>query len=465
MKMKTISDTIAAIATPPGEGGIAVIRVSGKNAINVVGPLFSGKNSIQDALPRTAMLGAIADAEGEVLDSVIITVFIAPHSYTGETVVEVSCHGGFYISRRVLDAIIANGARHALPGEFTERAFLNGKIDLSQAEAVAELIHARSESARKASREQLHGRLGNRVRSLRQELLELCALLELELDFSEEDIELAGRREVAARLGRTITAIEEMSRSFISGKLIREGVRTVLAGRPNTGKSSLLNILLRENRSIVSEIPGTTRDVIEESVSIEGVLFRLADTAGLRKTADEVEREGIRRTESQLDNADLILYLLDTSKSPDFEDISFLNLFLNSSDKNGTKAILVLNKSDICIPDWSIGREWKGVSSTAISCKSHQGIDELKRQMLQAILPVYDSSSTSPMILSGRHRTALDDASRALHLAEESIVRGMSYEFAAVDMHQAMNSLGEIIGLTTSDDILQTIFSQFCIGK
>ncbi|MCX6137582.1 MAG: tRNA uridine-5-carboxymethylaminomethyl(34) synthesis GTPase MnmE [Ignavibacteriales bacterium] len=465
MKLKTTSDTIAAIATPPGEGGIAVIRVSGMNALDIVGPLFSGKRSLHDSPSHMALLGEFGDGVGGCLDSVLATVFRAPHSYTGETVVEVSCHGGYFISRCILDTVIAKGARHALPGEFTERAFLNGKIDLSQAEAVAELIHARSESARKASYEQLHGRLGDRIRTLRRGLLDLCSLLELELDFSEEGIQINGLDNVLDQLAQTIKAVEEMSATFASGKLIREGVRTVLAGRPNTGKSSLLNILLQENRAIVSEIPGTTRDVIEESVSIDGMLFRLADTAGLRKTVNEIEKEGIRRTEHQLDRADLVLYLMDTSQPLDPEDISLIKPLVDTCAGSTSRIILVLNKSDVCLSGWSSGADLAGLPSVMVSCKEHRGIDTLKRLLVDTIMPLHDHSISSPLILSSRHKAALDGAALSLRLAQESVQRRMSFEFVAVDIHGAMDALGEIIGYTTPEDVLQNIFSQFCIGK
>jgi tRNA modification GTPase len=400
-----------------------------------------------------------------MIDSVLATVFQEPHSYTGETVVELSCHGGIYISRNILDAVIAAGARIARPGEFTERAFLNGKLDLTQAEAVADLIHSQSESSCRASLEQLQGRLGDRIRELRQELLDLCSLLEIELDFSEEGIDLTSHSDTSARLARLIQTLSEMSSSFAEGKLIREGVKMVLAGRPNAGKSSLLNILLKENRAIVSDIPGTTRDIIEENVSIDGVLFRLVDTAGLRKAGDPIEREGVRRTESQIRKTDLALFLIDSSKPMTGDERLVLQDVGRLTKEYGAKLVVVLNKTDLEAPDWTDCPEFSDREVVRISCKTHFGIDALKTCLLDTVLPHHHAMASSPAIQNSRHKIALDQAVDALRLAAGSQKTEMSNEFVTVDIHRAMDALGEIIGVTTPDDILENIFSQFCIGK
>jgi tRNA modification GTPase len=465
MNSHLLTDTIAAIATPTGVGGIAVIRVSGKEALAVVDSLFRSRHPLRECPSHTVHLGSIASRDGEMIDSVLATVFHGPHSYTGETVVELSCHGGIYISRRVLCSVIAAGARLARPGEFTERAFLNGKMDLTQAEAVADLIHSQSESFRRASLEQLHGRLGNRIRELRQELVNLCSLLELGLDFSEEGLELTSSGDTSARLARLIQTLSEMSDSFAEGRLVREGVKMVLAGRPNVGKSSLLNILLKEDRAIVSDIPGTTRDVIEENVSIDGVLFRLVDTAGLRRSGSSIEREGVRRTESKLQEADLILFVIDSSKIMNSGDRLVLQDVGRLTEGFGTKLVIVLNKADLEAPSWEDCPEFSERDVIRISCKTHFGIDTLKTCLLNRVLPHHQTMASSPAIQNSRHKIALDQSIDALKLAAGSMETKMSNEFATVDIHRAMDALGEIIGITTPDDILENVFAKFCIGK
>ena len=465
MNLPLLTDTIAAIATSAGVGGIAVIRVSGRDTLAVVDPLFHGRRSLRECPSHTVHLGSIVGKEGKMIDSVLATVFQEPHSYTGETVVELSCHGGIYVSRSILDAVIAAGARIARPGEFTERAFHNGKIDLTQAEAVADLIHSQSESSRRASLEQLQGKLGDRIRELRRELLDLCSLLEIELDFSDEGIELASRSDMSVRLARLIQTLSEMSNSFAEGKLIREGVKLVLAGRPNAGKSSLLNILLKENRAIVSDIPGTTRDIIEENVSIDGVLFRLVDTAGLRKTGDSIEREGVRRTESQIRKADLALFLIDSSKPISGDERFVLQDVGRLTKKYGAKLVVVLNKADLEAPDWIDDPEFSDRDVVRISCKTHFGMDALKTRLLDTVLPHHQAMASSPAIQNSRHKMVLDQAIDALSLAAGSLRNEMSNEFVTVDIHRAMDALGEIVGLTTPDDILENIFAKFCVGK
>ena len=454
------NDTIAAIATPLGEAGISVIRVSGTGAIQVVNAVFQGKSSLFEALSHTIHHGRIVHRTDGIVDEVLVSVFKKPHSYTGEDAVEISCHGSYYVSRKILETVIDAGARMADPGEFTQRAFLNGKMDLMQAEAVADLIHSKTALAHRASLEQLSGRLSRTIKELRQRLIDLCSMLELELDFAEEGIELTDHKRIGPFFDETITDIENLIQSYNYGKLIRDGVKVVLAGSPNVGKSSLLNVLLQENRAIVSEIPGTTRDVIEETILIDGIMFRLVDTAGLRDTADIVEQEGVKRSNDQIDSADLVLLLVDSS-SPLGDtldnDLDILKVY-------GEKVLLVLNKIDIPNPKFKF-EPFKKWDSVPISCVSKQGISGLTKRIVQRVLSHCDSNSSSVKIQSDRHRQLLKSTLDSVVIAKTTFQNGLGGELIAIDLRAALNYLGEIIGLTTPDDVLNNIFSRFCIGK
>ena len=371
------NDTIAAIATPLGEAGISLIRVSGSRAIEVVNTVFQGKSSLFEAPSHTIHHGRIVHPQDGVVDEVLVSVFKKPHSYTGEDGVEISCHGSYYVSRKILETVIGAGARMADPGEFTQRAFLNGKMDLMQAEAVADLIHSKTALAHRASLEQLSGKLSTTIKELRQKLLDLCALLELELDFAEEGIALTDHKKVISLFDEAITELENLIQSYNYGKLIRDGVKVVLAGSPNVGKSSLLNLLLQENRAIVSDIPGTTRDVIEETLLIEGIAFRLVDTAGIRTTADIVEKEGVRRSNDQISSADLILLIIDSSKPIG----GTLNSVLDILKEYNEKVLLIFNKIDI--PDSEFDyNEFTKWDSISISCLTKQGINDLTQKIV-----------------------------------------------------------------------------------
>jgi len=457
-------DTIAALATPIGVGGIAVIRVSGEDAFAEVERIFSGNTKIVDAPSHTIHYGKILEPNSESsLDTVLVSIFRNPHSYTGEDVIEISVHGGYYVSQKILSVLYSLGIRPAQPGEFTLRAFLNGKLDLAQAEAVADIIHSKTEKSHRASLEQLNGRLSKHINDLRSQLLDLCSLLELELDFSQEGIELADKKDAIHRIESIESKIKEMLDSFVSGKLVREGVKVALAGRPNSGKSSLLNLLLGEERAIVSEIPGTTRDIIEESIVLEGVEFVFTDTAGLREAFDVIEKEGIRRTSKILQSADLAAFVIDTSLPLHTEDIQLYRQLLGSLRKD-VHALFILNKSDIRHPDFSFN-QLPERNVVEISCVTHKEIDNLKKKLVQLCLPTFDSSSSSLVITNIRHKEALEKAFAALSRAKSSIDSGLSGDFVAVDLRDALNYLGDIIGLTTPDDILNNIFSHFCIGK
>ena len=341
--MATSTDTIAAIATPPGAGALAIIRVSGPEALVVGERVFRGAVGLSGAGGYTVHFGSIVGAGGERFDEVLVTVFRTPRSYTGEDMVEISCHGGAYVTREVLRTVLAAGARPATPGEFTRRAFLNGRIDLSQAEAVADVIAARSRRGHRVSLEQLAGRLGDAVRSLRTEMMDLCALLELELDFSEEGLDLISTLEVERRIGTVRTRISSLLASYSHGRIYRDGVSVVLAGEPNAGKSSVFNALLQQDRAIVTPVPGTTRDALEESIIIDGILFRLTDTAGLRETQDQVERLGVMRSREAVTGADIVLHVMDASVSPVVKD----HLDRMSVHGGGQHFVPVMNKCDL----------------------------------------------------------------------------------------------------------------------
>jgi tRNA modification GTPase len=456
-------DTIAAIATPAGEGGIAVVRVSGPDAFAITDIKFSGAVRLANARSHTIHYGTFTH-EGAAVDTVVAAVFRAPHSYTGEDTVELSCHGGYYVSQRMLAVLLETGARMAEPGEFTLRAFLNGKMDLAQAEAVADLIHAKSEKAHRASLQQLEGRLSRYIASLRQELLDLCSLFELELDFSEEDIELADRGEADRTLGRIIGNLRAASGSYAGGKLVREGVTAVLAGKPNAGKSSLLNILLEENRAIVSHIPGTTRDAITESITLGGLLFTFVDTAGLRETSDEIEQEGVRRTHSHMQAADVVIILIDSSAVPSRED---RELYQRIERTVSPHAVLfyVFNKADMASDGFASAAADLAAPHCTISCKTHEGIAGFKEMLYRMALPQHDTEAGSVTITNLRHKQSLDRATESLDRARTAAAHHASGDLVAIDLREALDELGSIIGLTTPDDILNNIFSKFCIGK
>jgi tRNA modification GTPase len=458
----TSSDTIAAIATPVGIGGISVIRISGESSVTVADVLFRGRTAVRELPTHTIQYGTIADpVSRETIDTVLVSVFRNPLSFTGEDVVEISSHGGYFVAQKILSLLYRSGARPATPGEFTLRAFLNGKLDLAQAEAVADIIHSKTEKAHKASVDQLSGKLSTAVTLLREDILNICSLLELELDFSQEGIELTEKKKVVAKLEGIQASIAGLSNSYMEGKVIKEGISVALVGKPNAGKSSLLNALLQEERAIVSEIPGTTRDTIQESVLLEGVEFIFNDTAGLRDSIDTIELEGIKRTSKAIGSSNVVLILIDGSVPISEKDLSLYNSIDN--EYSDSKTILhVLNKYDIknASVDFSMVKDpvW-------ISCKSHQGMSDLKKRLIETSIPHHDSAESSVTITNARHRDALERANISLENARVAINDGLGGDFAAVDLRAALNYLGEIIGLTTPDDILNNIFANFCIGK
>jgi tRNA modification GTPase len=462
--LKSEFDTIAAIATPIGEGGISVLRLSGAKALPLAAKLFRGTSDLQTALSHSAHVGYLHNAGGEQVDEVVCTVFRAPKSYTGEDVVEISCHGGMLVTQRILEAILNSGVvRSAEPGEFTKRAFLNGKMDLTQAEAVADLIHSRSDAARSGSLQQLKGELAEKIRAVRSELIDSVGLLELELDFSEDGYELADKTKVLKLTTSTAQQLSQLIESYKEGKLRREGAKVVLVGAPNVGKSSLLNRLLHENRAIVTETPGTTRDVIEESIQIGGLLFRLVDTAGLRETQDPVELEGIRRTNAQIQSADIVVFMFDLTREATLMELNEIKR-ISAETKEGVGDVLVVaNKIDV------ISRfvTHNGVLSSAlrISAKENIGVEDLKKKMAEVARRGGDTTQQSVLVTSQRHLEALNKAKNSTMKAIQSLKEGSSSEFVALDLRGALDYLGEITGEVTTDEILESIFSKFCIGK
>ena len=457
--------TIAAIATPIGEGALSLVRLSGEHAIAIAESVFRGRTSLGAAAGYTIHHGRIVNGAGETVDDVLAALFRAPHSYTGEDAVEFSCHGGLVVTEAVLAALIAAGARHAGPGEFSRRAFLNGKMDLSQAEAVADLIASSSERARAVSMRQLEGKLGDRVRELRANLTSLCALLEIDLDFAEEGIEVIDRSEIGDRIRVILEALRTMIESYSSGRLAREGVGVVLTGKPNAGKSSLFNALLKEDRAIVTPHPGTTRDTIEERVLINGLLFRLIDTAGLRHATDPAEEAGVTRTHASVRSGDIIVLVEDGSLPVEEREIETA-----VDDCIGDqKLIVALNKSDL--PSRTIDTDVytrlsaRGSRVVRTSAKTGSGLQELRNALYESVARGSRDATSGIEVTSRRHLDALTRASAGIAEALETLESGRSNEFVALDVRDAILALGEITGDVTSEEILNTVFARFCIGK
>jgi tRNA modification GTPase len=446
----TVSETIAAISTPPGEGAIALVRISGPDAIEIADKVFRGKEQSSRFASHVQHLGEIFGADNTLIDQAVLSVHRAPASYTGEDLVEISCHGGTLVSAKVLEACLRAGARAARPGEFTERAFLNGKMDLTQAEAVMDLIRARTDLALRSATEQLEGRLGDQISEIRDELIALLAHINASIDFPEEGIEPDEGEMLSARIDCIRQQIAALLATADQGRMLREGVRVVIYGATNAGKSSLLNRLLGYDRAIVSDTHGTTRDTIEEMVNIEGVPVRLLDTAGLRASESELERKGIARTEKSLQLADLRLHIADRNapKPAHFNG--------HAREPN---EILVLNKSDL--PEDS---DWKDLPALRISCMTGEGVLDLQREILARIRQ-QNLRPESPIAINARHRDCLRYALESCDRAHAAHRNGLSAEYVAVDLDEALQSVGEVIGVVNVEQILDSVFSQFCIGK
>jgi len=462
-----LDDTIAAIATPIGEGGLAVIRMSGKRALEIADACFrpAGKNSAKPstAATHTIHFGHIS-RNGENIDEVLLSIMRAPRTFTREDVVEITCHGGLLLAKLVLDTLLHNGARAAEPGEFTRRAFLNGRIDLAQAEAVADLIHSRTELALRAANEQLAGKLSQRVNELRDDMLKILAHVEAHIDFPDEDIAPDAKEQLLLRLERGVTFMDELLRTANEGQILRRGIRAAIVGRPNVGKSSLLNQLLGHDRAIVSPIPGTTRDTIEETANIRGLPLVFIDTAGLRETSDQIEQEGVRRSRRSLEQADLILHVLDASEPLAEADGVYLREF------PAKKRILVLNKCDLprqlafpANPPCDSTEKKRAIGS--VSCLTGAGIENLKDAIKELVWSGEIKTEMLQVMINSRHQDALSRARAAALRTIEALRADQPLDLVALDLRIAVNAIGEIVGKTTTEDLLDTIFSQFCIGK
>lgn len=455
--MIDINDTIVAVSTAHGIGGIAVIRVSGNQAIEIVNSAWQGINLVK-AKSHTAHLGYIIDKQGNPIDQVVLTIYRNPKSFTGEDIIEIACHGSLWIQRELTNELVRRGCRPARGGEFSQRAFLNGKIDLAEAEGIADLIASSSRAAHRLAISQMRGDFSKKLSDLRQKLLNFVSLLELELDFSEEDVEFADRSQLV-QLATTIkNIVDKLADSFSIGTSIKDGIPVAIAGVTNVGKSTLLNKLLHEEKAIVSDIHGTTRDFVEDTIEIKGILFRFIDTAGLRDTTDIVENLGIERAEKKIKDASLLLWVIDPTVeiNPQIDRLRHVQQSLTEEQK----LIIVVNKKDIATIDTQLIGEYNVVE---ISAKTGEGINELERQLVAT----YETETEKHdiIITNARHYQALIKASETLERILDGLDNGLPGDFVSQDIRECMHYLGEITGNITTDDLLGNIFANFCIGK
>lgn len=443
--------TIAAIASPPGMGAVSLLRISGPEACAVVAQVFRGR-SRKNWIPRTQHFGEVVDADGGKVDEVLLTWFPGPSSFTGEDVIELGCHGGVIVTRQVLEAILCAGAELAEPGEFSRRAFFNGRIDLTQAEAIMDLISAKTELAARAAQGQLEGKLGREIEGIREDLISATAQLEAYIDFPEEDITPDTASQLFERIDRIRGKITGLLSTADQGKILREGVKTVIAGAPNAGKSSLLNLLLGFERAIVNGQAGTTRDTIEEVINLSGIPIRLIDTAGIREGEGEIEKEGIRRSRHELELAELVLLVIDSHDSAEkLQGIEFDEF---------TRVIRILNKSDL-----SRHPDWDGTEGIEVSCLDPSAGDELRELLYREIALDRAIRTTSLTAINSRHQHCLRKAAEAVKKSRACLDAGKSPEFVAMDLRSALEAVGEVVGKTDVEEILGEIFSTFCIGK
>ncbi len=447
--------TIVAISTPAGNGGIGIVRMSGDNSLEILKKIFKPVKT-GDFEPNVLRLGDIIDSEGNVVDQVLVSYFKAPRSYTGEDICEVNCHGGYIASKKVLELLLENGATPAAGGEFTKRAFLNGKMDLTQAEAVADLINSKTEKEGKASAAQLEGKLGRNIREIKDGIVDLLADIEADIDYPEyEDIEDVKNERIIATLDDKIEKLEKLEKSFESGKILKNGILTAIIGKPNVGKSSLMNVLLKEDRAIVTEIAGTTRDTIEEYVSLNGISLRLVDTAGIRDTEDIVENIGVEKSKKALNDAELVLFLVDGSKELSEEDKA---LYEEIKNKNH---IVIKNKIDLDEKKLDINDE----NIVKISAKTGEGITELEDK-IEELFNLKNLESENELIITNiRHKDLINKAKNGLIKANNTVKDGLPVDMISINIQEAIKDLCEILGESISDDVLNRIFEKFCVGK
>lgn len=457
-----IDDTIAAIATAPGEGGIGIIRISGEKSLQVAQSIFKSKSGkmIKDYNARTLIYGTVVDNE-KVIDEVLVAYMKGPNSYTAEDVIEINCHGGFISVKKILELILSKGVRLAEAGEFTKRAFLNGRIDLSQAEAIIDVIKSKTDMAHEVAQSQLEGSLAKKIKDLRMNVTEVLAHLEVSIDFAEEDVEEITYQTLEEKALELRNEIKKLYDTAESGKVLRDGLKTVIVGKPNVGKSSLLNSILGENRAIVTDIAGTTRDVIEEFVNIKGIPLKIVDTAGIRETEDVVEKIGVEKSRESFSTADLVMMVLDASRKLSEEDMEILESLKNK------KTIVLLNKMDL-EPQIELEKIEEFVNSEdiiKISALKHQGIEELQDKIEAMVYHGSVKNSSNLMITNSRHKDALFKAYESINDAISAIEQRMPYDFIEVDFKNIWDYLGYINGDTVREDLLDTIFANFCIGK
>jgi tRNA modification GTPase len=456
-------DTIAAIATPYGESGIGIVRISGPEARRIAERIFRPRSGLAPLTSHHIRYGEIVDPEeGGVIDEVLLTFMAAPKTYTREDVVEINCHGGFWVLQQVLEAVLQGGAREALPGEFTKRAFLSGRIDLAQAEAVLDIIQAKTDEGLRLAEEQLRGRLTQKIEGLREELLGILAAIEAYIDFPEEDIDPPTTEVVAELLHHCLAQVEGLIRAYEEGEIYREGVKVAIVGKANAGKSSLLNQLLERGRAIVTAVPGTTTDVIEEAINLSGVLIRLTDMAGLQEPRNEVEQEGVRLAREKLSEAHLILLMIDRSRPLEDEDRRIFR------EVKGKRAILVLNKIDLPprMDTEEITKESGMKDLYPISALRGDGIEDLKRGIVDIIVSRRAKRGGGELIpVNLRHKRALQKAQGALEETLEGRRQGIPWDLTAMELRQVLDILGEIVGETPPEEVLEMIFARFCIGK
>lgn len=469
--MQNFSDTICAISTPPGQGAISIVRISGPSALSIINAVFETPEKDRKLMlekGNTIHFGRIKYND-EYIDEVLISLFRAPHSYTGNDVVEIACHGSTYIQQKILEILVLNGARIAKPGEFTMQAFLNGKLDLSQAEGIADLIASGTEASHRLAFNQMRGGFSTEINRLRDELLNFVSYIELELDFSEEDVEFVDRGKLSNLVNEISTVIDKLLNSFRQGNVIKNGLPVAIIGRTNAGKSTLLNQLLKDEKAIVSEIAGTTRDYIEDIIILEGIKFRFIDTAGLRQTADVIENEGIRRSLKKFGEAEIILCILDISEDPLLVNETFK--FLREPGNEAKEIVFLINKSDLVTAEKRNERieqykqYWPEIKNIiAMSAFNRSNVEELE-ELLISIARLRSTSESDIVVTNARHFEALQHASTAIKRVIEGIKNKIPYDLIAQDIREVLHFLGEITGEITTDEILGNIFKNFCIGK
>lgn len=447
-----MNTTVAAIATAPGVGAVSLIRVSGPDAVSICAKALRCKGGLESAPERYAVLSKVISDDDQIIDEVLATVFKNPRSFTGEDVVELACHGGVLVTRRVLERLLDCGAVSADPGEFSRRAFENGKMDLTQAEAIMDLISAQTDLAMRAAHEQMQGKLGDQSEALREKLIGVVAHVEAFIDFPDEDIDPDTGAAMLKRIDEVLAGIDAMLSTAEQGRILREGVRTVICGEPNVGKSSLLNGLLGYERAIVSDVEGTTRDTVEEVVNIQGIPLRLIDTAGVRESSDAIEQQGIIRSEKQIELADLIIEVVDGSKPS--------KRLLTAEQIDGRNHVLVINKNDL-----GIDPVWQEVDGVKISCSDAAGLEKLGSVIAEELLLSESAWGGHAVAINARHQDCLKRGKKALIAARESLAAGVGAEFSALDLRDCLDSIGEVAGRVDTEEIFDAIFGAFCIGK